>query len=53
MTLVFNAFEIVAIVVSVLIVQMVSSDGESTWFEGAQLLAVYLIIAVSFYFVPA
>jgi Ca2+:H+ antiporter len=52
MTLVFNAFEIVAIVVSVLIVQMVSSDGESTWFEGAQLLAVYLIIAVSFYFVP-
>jgi Ca2+:H+ antiporter len=52
MTLVFNAFEIVAIVVSVLIVQMVSNDGESTWFEGAQLLAVYLIIAVSFYFVP-
>jgi len=43
MTLVFNAFEIVAIVVSVLIVQMVSDDGESTWFEGAQLLAVYLI----------
>src|SRR3954464_8888151 len=53
MTLVFNAFEIVAIVVSVLIVQMVSDDGESTWFEGAQLLAVYLILAVSFYFVPA
>jgi Ca2+:H+ antiporter len=52
MTLVFNAFEIVAIVVSVLIVQMVSDDGESTWFEGAQLLAVYLILAVSFYFVP-
>jgi Ca2+:H+ antiporter len=53
MTLVFNAFEIVAIVVSVLIVQMVSDDGESTWFEGAQLLAVYLILAVSFFFVPA
>src|SRR5438270_2994586 len=52
MTLVFNAFEIVAIVVSVLIVQMVSDDGESTWFEGAQLLAVYVILAVSFYFVP-
>ena len=52
MTLVFNAFEIVAIVISVLIVQMVSDDGESTWFEGAQLLAVYLILAVSFYFVP-
>src|SRR5882724_6460475 len=52
MTLVFNAFEIVAIVVSGLIVQMVSDDGESTWFEGAQLLAVYLILAVSFYFVP-
>jgi Ca2+:H+ antiporter len=53
MSLLFNGFEIAAIVISVLIVEMISSDGETTWFEGAQLLAVYLILAVSFYFVPA
>jgi Ca2+:H+ antiporter len=52
MTLVFNGFEIAAIVLSVLIVEMISSDGETNWFEGAQLLAVYAIVAVAFYFVP-
>jgi Ca2+:H+ antiporter len=52
MTLVFNGFEIAAIVLSVLIVEMIASDGETNWFEGAQLLAVYAIVAVAFYFVP-
>lgn len=52
MSLVFNAFEISAIVVSVLIVEMISSDGETNWFEGVQLLAVYALLAVAFYFVP-
>ena len=52
MTLLFNGFEIAAIILSVLIVDMIASDGESTWFEGAQLLAVYAIVAVAFYFVP-
>ena len=53
MSLVFNAFEISAIVVSVIIVEMISSDGETNWFEGVQLLAVYALLAVAFYFVPA
>ena len=48
MSLVFNGFEIAAIVLSVLIVEMISSDGETNWFEGAQLLAVYAIVAVAF-----
>lgn len=52
MSLVFNAFELAAIVLSVLIVEMISYDGETNWFEGAQLLAVYIILAMSFYFVP-
>jgi Ca2+:H+ antiporter len=52
MTLVFNGFEIAAIILSVLIVERISSDGETNWFEGAQLLAVYAIVAVAFYFVP-
>lgn len=53
MSLVFNAFEIAAIVLSVVAVQMISQDGESNWLEGAQLLAIYLLLAVAFYFVPA
>jgi Ca2+:H+ antiporter len=52
MTLVFNGFEIAAIVLSVVIVDMISSDGETNWFEGVQLLAVDAIVAVAFYFVP-
>ena len=27
-----------------------TSEGESTWFEGLQLLAVYVVLAVAFYF---
>jgi len=52
MSLVFNAFEIAAITLSVLVVEMISSDGESNWFEGAQLLALYVMLGVAFYFVP-
>ena len=52
MTLLFNGFEIAGIFLSVLIVAMIASDGETHWFEGAQLLAVYAILAVAFYFVP-
>jgi Ca2+:H+ antiporter len=30
---------------------MVTRDGESTWFEGLQLLAVYAVLGLTFYFV--
>jgi Ca2+:H+ antiporter len=52
MTLVFHGFEIAAIVLSVVIVEMISSDGETNWFEGAQLLALYVILGAAFYFLP-
>jgi Ca2+:H+ antiporter len=52
MTLLFNAFEITAIALSVLATSIVVSDGESNWVEGLQLLSVYLILALAFYFVP-
>lgn len=52
MSLVFSPLEIASIVLSVLILEMISSDGETNWFEGAELIAVYLILAVSFYFIP-
>jgi len=53
MTLLFNAFEIAAITLSVLATSIVVVDGESNWVEGLQLLAVYLILALALYFVPA
>ena len=52
MSLVFNIFEIVGLACSVLILALVTLDGESNWFEGVQLTAVYCILAIVFYFVP-
>lgn len=49
MSIVFNPFELVALFASVIIANRVSHDGESNWLEGVQLLAVYLIIAASFF----
>ena len=50
MPLVFNGFEIAAVVLAVLIADRVTADGESNWFEGLQLLAVYLVVALTFGF---
>ncbi len=50
MPLVFNGFELAALILAALIANQVTQDGESTWFEGLQLLAVYVIIGVAFYF---
>jgi Ca2+:H+ antiporter len=52
MSLVFNAFEITAIGLSVLGVALVVLDGESNWLEGLQLLGVYVILALAFYVIP-
>jgi Ca2+:H+ antiporter len=52
MSLLFNGFEITAIALSVLATSLVVVDGESNWVEGLQLLSVYLILALAFYFVP-
>jgi Ca2+:H+ antiporter len=53
MSLLFNGLEISAIALSVLATSIVVNDGESNWVEGLQLLSVYLILALAFYFVPA
>ena len=50
--LVFSAAEVLAVALTVLIAMQVTGDGQSNWFEGVQLLAVYLILAVMFYFLP-
>lgn len=49
MSIVFNPFELVSLIVSVLIVNRVASDGEFNWLEGVQLLSVYFIIAAGFF----
>lgn len=52
MDLDFNAFELVAVAVSVLIANSISSDGRSNWLEGTLLLATYVVLALAFYFHP-
>lgn len=53
MDLVFTLPEILAVVVAVAIAGQVTSDGESHWLEGVQLLSVYIILAMVFYFLPS
>ena len=50
--LVFNIYELVALSAASLITALVALDGESNWFEGAMLLAVYLILALAFFVLP-
>jgi Ca2+:H+ antiporter len=53
MSLVFNPFEITAIVLSVFAVALVVLDGESNWLEGLQLLGIYGILGIAFYLIPS
>ena len=50
-SLVFTPFEILAVILAVLIVNYLSADGRCNWLEGAQLISVYMIIAIAFFFV--
>lgn len=49
MPLVFNGFEIAAAILAILAAFQVTSEGESNWFEGAQLLALYVVLAAVFF----
>ncbi len=51
--LMFNQFELLALIAGVVVTALVSADGESNWLEGAELLAVYLILALAFFLLPA
>jgi Ca2+:H+ antiporter len=52
MNLVFTPAEVLAVTLSVLICAQTANDGECNWMEGIQLLAVYAILGVVFYFLP-
>jgi Ca2+:H+ antiporter len=50
MPLVFNGFELGAVLIAILVANVITHDGESNWFEGVQLLALYAILGIAFYF---
>jgi Ca2+:H+ antiporter len=50
MPLVFNGFELGGILLAILVAIHVTNEGESNWFEGVQLLAVYVVLALAFAF---
>ncbi|MBV9468055.1 MAG: calcium/proton exchanger [Abitibacteriaceae bacterium] len=52
MDLEFTIPEIVSVVVAIAVMAQISGDGESNWLEGAQLISVYAILGVLFYFLP-
>lgn len=52
LTLTFNVFELIALFAASLIAALIALDGESNWLEGVQLLGVYAIIGIAFFFLP-
>ena len=50
MPLVFNGFELGAVLLAVFVANHVTHDGESNWFEGLQLLALYAILGIAFFY---
>jgi Ca2+:H+ antiporter len=53
LTLEFNQLELIALAAATFISALVALDGESNWLEGAMLLAVYGILSLAFFFLPA
>ena len=49
--LIFNPLELIALTAGVLITAFVSEDGESNWLEGAELLTIYIILALGFFLI--
>jgi Ca2+:H+ antiporter len=50
MALVFNGFELAGVFLAILIASHVTNEGETTWFEGLQLLAFYAVLGLAFFF---
>ena len=50
MALVFNGYELGGLLFAVLIANFVTQEGESNWFEGVQLVALYAVLGLVFYF---
>jgi Ca2+:H+ antiporter len=53
MDLMFSAMEVIAVMLAVGIVIVLGMDGKTNWFEGALLTAVYAVLAIAFFYLPA
>jgi len=53
LTLEFNNYEIIAMISASIVAAFVALDGRSNWLEGSMLIAVYAILGLAFYFLPA
>jgi Ca2+:H+ antiporter len=51
--LIFSPMEVVAVLLTVLIVVVINMNGQTNWFEGVMLLALYAILAIAFFYIPA
>jgi Ca2+:H+ antiporter len=50
-TMVFSPFEVISVIFAVMIVNYLSADGKCNWLEGAQLVTVYVITAIAYFFI--
>ena len=53
LTMEFNSYEVIAMISASIVAAFVALDGRSNWLEGAMLLAVYGVLALAFFFLPA
>jgi len=53
LSLLFNVHELGALAIAVGIATFIAIDGESNWLEGVQLLAIYVIVGIAFFLLPA
>ncbi len=51
LTLAFAPFQLAAMILAVMIINYLGSDGICNWLEGVQLMAVYIIIAIAFFYI--
>ena len=50
--LTFNRAETATVLMAVLLMAVISGDGHSNWYKGVQLITLYILIALLFYFIP-
>jgi Ca2+:H+ antiporter len=53
LNMVFSPMEVVAVLLTVLIVVVINMNGQTNWFEGVMLLALYAILAIAFFYIPS
>lgn len=53
LNLVFSPMEVIAVLITVLIIVVVHLNGQTNWFEGSLFLALYAILAIGFFYIPS